>query len=141
MRAFQLAAPIGWRETLTRAGTAVYDGRCFARAASLAYYFFLALFPALLFVVSIATLFPVQHLIDRIVTILSRVAPGDVVAIARQQFAEIARRPHTGVLTLSLIAARWSTSSGMTAVSDTLNEAYHITESPPGGACAPSPSR
>jgi len=131
MRAFQLAVPIGWPQTLTRAGTAVYDGRCFARAASLAYYFFLALFPALLFVVSFASLFPVQHLIDRIVAILSRVAPGDVVAIARHQFVQITRRPHTGVLTISLVAALWSTSSGMTAIVDTLNEAYHITERRP----------
>ena len=66
--------------------------------------------------------------IDRIVAMLSRVAPGDVVAIARQQFVQIARQPHVGVLTLSLLAALWSTSSGMTAIADTLNQAHRITE-------------
>jgi membrane protein len=128
MRALGFAVSIGWFETFKRTGLAIYAGKCFGRAASLAYYFFLALFPALLFVVSFASLFPVQHLIDRIVTMLSRVAPGDVVAIARQQFVQITRRPHTGLLTLSLIAALWSTSSGMMAIVETLNEAYHITE-------------
>jgi membrane protein len=131
VRPWNLAVPLGWTEILKRTGAEIYAGNCFGWAASLAYYFFLALFPALLFVVSLASVLPVQNLIDRIVTILSRVAPGDVVAIARQQFVQITRQPHNGVLTLSLLAALWSTSSGMTAIIDTLNQAYHITESRP----------
>jgi len=131
MRALNFTVAPGWTEILRRTGAAIYAGSCFGWAASLAFYFFLALFPALLFVVSLAGMLPVQDLIDRIVTMLSRVAPGDVVAIARQQFMQIARQPHGGVLTFSLIAAIWSTSSGMTAIVDTLNQAYRITESRP----------
>ena len=82
MRALNCSAPLGWTETLKRTSADIYAGNCFEWAASLAYYFFLALFPALLFVVSLAGMFPVQHMIDRLVTMLSRVAPGDVVAIA-----------------------------------------------------------
>lgn len=129
MRALKVSAPIGWAEILRRAGAEVYAGRCFGWAAGLAYYFFLALFPAALFAVSLAAMLPIQHLIDRIVSVLSRVAPGDVVAIARQQFVQIARRPQGSVLIVSLIAALWSTSSGMTAIIDTLNQAYHVAES------------
>jgi hypothetical protein len=69
MRALRFAAPGGWPDTFKRTGAAIYAGDSFGRAASLAYYFFLALFPGLLFVVSLASLFPVQHLIDRIVAI------------------------------------------------------------------------
>ena len=123
--------PIGWQEILKRTGLEIYEGRCFGWAASLAYYFFLALFPALLFAVSLAALMPIQDMIDGIVTMLSRVAPGDVVAIARQQFVQIAKRPQGSVLTFSLIAAIWSTSSGMTAIVDVLNQAYYVTESRP----------
>src|SRR3954453_21391371 len=125
------AVPRNWRAVFAEAGAELVEGKCFGWAASLAYYFFLALFPALLFVVSLAGLLPVEHLIDRIVTILSRVAPGDVVAIARRQFTEIAREPHAGVLTLSLLAALWSTSSGMAAIIDTLNQANRIRERRP----------
>lgn len=131
MRALTFAAPLGWTEILTRTGAAVYAGNCFGWAASLAYYFFLALFPALLFVVSLASVLPMQHLLDRIVVMLSRVAPGDVVAIAQEQIAQITRQPQHGVLTLSLLAAIWSTSSGMTAIVDTLNQAFHVTEGRP----------
>src|SRR5438045_9619774 len=98
MRAFPGTMPESWRAVLTEASAELVEGKCFGWAASLAYYFFLALFPALLFGVSLAGVLPVDHLIDRIVTMLSRVAPGDVVAIARQQFVQIARQPHAGVL-------------------------------------------
>jgi membrane protein len=128
MRAVNLEMPARWRDALRDAGGELLEGKCFAWAASLAFYFFLALFPALLFVVSLAGVLPVEHLIDRMVAMLSRVAPGDVVAIARQQFIQIARQPHGGVLTLSLLAALWSTSSGMTAIVDTLNQAYRLPE-------------
>ena len=128
MRAAKFGSPLSWVDVLKEAGAELLEGKCFGWAASLAYYFFLALFPALLFVVSLAGVLPVEHLIDRIVTMLSRVAPGDVVEIAQQQFVQIARQPHGGVLTLSLLAALWSTSSGMTAIVDTLNQAYRIPE-------------
>jgi membrane protein len=131
MRALKLTVPLGWAEILKRTTAEIYAGNCFGWAASLAYYFFLALFPALLFAVSLASILPIQHMIDRIVTILSRVAPGNVVAIARQQFVQITRQPHSGLLTLGLLAALWSTSAGMTAIVDTLNQAFHITESRP----------
>jgi membrane protein len=131
MRAMNRTATLNWREVLVQAGAELVEGKCFGWAASLAYYFFLALFPALLFVVSLAGVLPVEHLIDRVVAMLSRIAPGDVVAIARRQFTEIARAPHGGVLTLSLLAALWSTSSGMTAIIDTLNQANRIAERRP----------
>jgi len=52
MRALRFAAPEGWPDTFKRTGAAMYAGDSFGRAASLAYYFFLALFPGLLFVMS-----------------------------------------------------------------------------------------
>ena len=131
MRAIDFRAPVCWSAVFRETGAELVDGKCFGWAASLAYCFFLALFPALLFVVSLAGVLPLDRLLDRMVATLSRVAPGDVVAIARHQFIQIARQPHGGVLTLSLIAALWSTSSGVTALVNTLNQAYRITERRP----------
>src|SRR5579862_2430001 len=128
MRAFNRRRPPRWSDVFREAGAELIGGKCFGWAASLAYYFVLALFPALLFVVSLAGVLPVDHFIDRIVAMLSRVAPGDVVAIARQQLVQIARQPRAGVLTLSLLAALWSTSAGMTAIIDTLNQANAVVE-------------
>jgi membrane protein len=123
-----MAVPVGWTGILKRTSAEVYGGHCLGWAAELAYYFFLALFPALLFVVSLASFLPVQPLIDRFLNVFVRFAPGDVVAIAHNQLVQITRERHAGLLAISFIGTIWSTSSGMCAIIDTLNQAYQVTE-------------
>src|SRR3954464_15963734 len=102
MRAIDFRAPVCWSAVFRETGAELVDGKCFGWAASLAYCFFLALFPALLFVVSLAGVPSIDRLLDRMVATLSRIAPGDGVRIARHQFIQIALAAHGGVLTLSL---------------------------------------
>ena len=119
---------IRWGEILERTGRAVYEDDCLGWAGELAFFWFLALFPALLFVVALAGSLPVQHLIDVVVRSLARVAPGDVLVLVREQLVQIAQGPPRGLLTLSLLGALWSSSTAMTAIIDTLNQAYHVRE-------------
>jgi membrane protein len=119
---------IRWGEVLKRTGRAIYQDDCLGWAGELAFFWFLALFPALLFVVALAGSLPVQHLIDVVVGSLARVAPGDVLVLVREQLVQIAQGPPRGLLTLSLLGALWSSSSAMTAIIDTLNQAYHVRE-------------
>jgi membrane protein len=127
----KFTVPIGWTVIFQRTCREISDGQCFGWAAALAYYSFLALFPALLFAVSLASFLPIQHLIDRVVDLVSRFAPGDVVAIARDQLLQITDKPHGSLLALSLAGTIWSTSSGMAALIGTLNQANHISEGRP----------
>ena len=120
--------PIGWTVILRRTCRQIYRGQCFGWAAALAYYSFLALFPALLFVVSVASFLPLQHVIDQAVEMIGRFAPGDVVAIVHEQLLQITDQPHTRLLALSLVGTIWSMSSGMVALIGTLNQAHHIVD-------------
>ena len=122
---------VRWREILERTGRAVFQDNCLGWAAELAFFWFLALFPALLFVVALAGSLPVQHLMDVVVVSLAGVAPDDVTDIVRDQLVQIANGPPKGLLTLSLLGAVWSSSSAMTAIIDTLNQAYHVREGRP----------
>ena len=119
---------VRWGEILRRTGRAVYEDDCLGWAGELAFFWFLALFPGLLFVVALASSLPMQHLIDVVVASLARVAPGDVLVLVREQLVQIAQGPPRGLLTLSLLGALWSSSSAMTAIIDTLNQAYHVRE-------------
>jgi membrane protein len=119
----------GWGRILLRTGRAIYEDDCLGWAAELAFFWFLALFPALLFVVALAGTLPVRHLVDVVVESLARVAPGEVLVLIRGQLAHIAHEPPRSLLTLSLLGALWSSSSAMTAIIDTLNQAYHVKES------------
>lgn len=119
---------IRWGEILTRTGHGIYHDDCLGWAAELAFFWFLALFPALLFVVALAGSLPVQHLVDAAVESLARAVPDDVLNLVREQLVQIAKGPPSGLLTLSLLGALWSSSSAMTAIIDTLNLAYHVKE-------------
>jgi uncharacterized BrkB/YihY/UPF0761 family membrane protein len=107
---------IRWGKIFARTGRAIYEDDCLGWAGELAFFWFLALFPALLFVVALASSFPVQHLIDALVGGLARVAPRDVLNLVREQLVQVAEGPPRGVLTLSLLGALWSSSSAMTAI-------------------------
>jgi len=124
----KFTVPIGWTVIFRRTGHQIYRGQCFGWAAALAYYSFLALFPALLFVVSVASFLPIQQTVDQVVEMVSRIAPGDVVAIAREQLLQITDKPHGRLLALSLLGTIWSMSSGMAALIGTLNQAQHISD-------------
>ena len=104
---------------------------CLNLAAQLAFYFFLALFPALLFVVALISFLPVNGLLDGVTAMLARVAPGDVISIIQDQILKIANDENGGLLTLGMLGTIWSMSSGMDAIISTLNQAYDIQEGRP----------
>ena len=126
-----LNLPISARELAVRTYREVLADDCLGLAAQLAYYFFLALFPALLFLVALVSFLPITGLLDAITTNLSRVAPGEVLSIVQDQILNIAHEKHGSLLTLGIVGAIWSTSSGLNAIIETLNRAYGIQESRP----------
>ena len=126
-----LRVPISWTELVKRTYREVLADNCLGLAAQLAYYFFLALFPALLFLVAIISFIPIAGLLDVITGDLARVAPSEVLSIVQDQILKIAHEKNGGLLTLGMLGTIWSTSSGLNAIIDTLNQAYDIQESRP----------
>ena len=123
--------PISWSELLKRTLNEAWADDVFNLAAQQAYYFFFALFPAILAVISIASFFPVQNLIDEIVRMLGRVAPQEVITIVTEQIRNIANTNAAGLLTFAFLFTLWSSSSAVVSMCSTLNAAYDITEGRP----------
>ena len=121
-------APIGWTEILKRTVHEVNEDNCLGLAAQLAFYFFLALFPALLFLVALVGYLPVENLLSQLLAALGTVAPSEVLALLRTQLNEVAQGGHGGLLTLGIAGAIWSSSAALVAIIDALNHAYDITE-------------
>jgi membrane protein len=120
--------PIAWKQVLQRTVVDISEGDCFGWAAQLAYCFFFALFPTLLFAVSLASVLPVQNSIDRGVRLLSRIAPGDVLSIAREQLVAASEEPRLLLVLVSFAMALWSATAGMAAIINTLNQTRRIRE-------------
>jgi membrane protein len=119
---------VGWLHLLRRAVVEMYRDNCLGLAAQLAYYFFLALFPALLFVVALASFFPLDRTMPEVLDAARPFLPGEVVSILRDQLAKISQGHHGGILTFGLLAALWSSSAAVTAIIEALNRAYQVEE-------------
>ena len=123
--------PIGWGELFKRTFNETLADDVLNLAAQQAYYFFFALFPALLALISIASFFPVDDLTGQLTSYLGRVAPPDVVEIIAGQLKKIAEDNAGGLLTLAFIFTLWSSSGAVVSMCSTLNAAYDITEGRP----------
>jgi membrane protein len=126
-----LRVPLSWTELAKRTFSEVVADNCLGLAAELAYYFVLALFPALLFLVAIISFIPVTGLLDAITSSLARIAPYEALKLIQDQVLSLAGNKNGGLLTLGMLGTLWSTSSGVNAIIDTLNTAYDIQESRP----------
>src|SRR4029453_12752822 len=99
--------PLTWRELLTRTGRGVVPDNGLALAAQLAYYFFFSLFPAILVGIALASFFPLEHFLDRIVATLGGVVPADVIRIIQDQIRKISEGQNGGILTFGVLVALW----------------------------------
>jgi membrane protein len=124
-----LRVPLSWREILRRTfNEAFWEDNCLGMAAQLAYYFFFALFPALLFLVAVASYFPVATLVDDMFRLLGGFVPPEALTLITDQLKKISNDEEAGLLTFGMLVTLWSSSGAMTAIIDTLNNAYDILE-------------
>ena len=115
---------LGWGELLKRTAKETQADDGLGLAAQLAYYFFLALFPALLFLIALASVFASGDTVARLVDSMSGAAPPEVIEIIRQQLTGLAGQTQGGLMTFGVVAALWSSSAAMVALSDSLNWRY-----------------
>src|SRR4029453_1599674 len=115
---------------LKRVGWRIQDDNVFGSAAQLSYYFLLALFPLLLFLISLLGYFAHagSELRNQLLNYLAAVMPQAAVTLVHTTLDEISQSASSGKLSFGLLAALWAASNGMGAISDTLNTAYNVRE-------------
>ena len=123
--------PVSWGELLKRTAKETSADDCLGLAAQLAYYFFLALFPAVLFVLALASFFPLANFIEDIVRVLRPIAPPDMLGFLEEQLRRLSNADSGGILTIGILGAIWSSSAAVVAIVGSLNRAYDIEEGRP----------
>jgi membrane protein len=128
----RLRVQLTWREILTRAlYESFWKDNCLALAAQLAYYFFFALFPTLLFMVALASYFPLATLVDDLFRTMGGFLPPEALKLITDQMLKISNDGQGGLLTLGVLLGVSSSSAAMVAIIGTLNTAYDVEEGRP----------
>lgn len=128
MPAFDL--PISWAELLKRTAKEASADDVFGLAAQLAYYFLLALVPAIVCLVALTGFLP-ESVIDGMLRSAADVMPPDILPLLQDQVTSVRRGNHGGLLSFGLLMALWSSSAAMVAITSALNRAYDIEEGRP----------
>ena len=127
----EFAVPIPWRELIRRTIREWSEDDCAGLAAQLAYYFFLALFPAILFLLAVASFFPLQNLTDDLGRGLGPFVSPEVVQLIQDQMRRLANAESGGLLTFGVLGALWSSSAAIVSIVGAINRAYDLTEGRP----------
>jgi membrane protein len=110
-----------------------YVDGVYNRAAELAYFFFLALFPGMIFITTLLGFVFKSNaqLTGLLLRYLSTTLPGSAFQLIRTVITEVTRSSGSGKLTFGILAALWTANSGMNALEDALNAVYKVKESRP----------
>jgi membrane protein len=100
-------------------------------AAALAYNALFALFPFLLFLIALLGFLHVPGFFDWLLEQSESALPGDAYQRLREVVDEIQNRPRGGLLSFGIVAAVWSSSSGIRSLMNALNVAYDVEETRP----------
>lgn len=101
-----------------------------SNAAQVAFYFIFALFPLLLFLLSLfgLVLGSAEDMRQELFAYLGQVIPASAVLLIKQTLNEVVTESSGGKLTFGFILALWSASSGIDSVRIVLNDIYDFSE-------------
>lgn len=102
----------------------------FGRAAELAFWFFLAVFPGLLFLVTILGFVAGKNpsLQNTLFTYIAQAMPPSAWQLVQHTLTEVTRSAGGWKLILGILGALWSASAGISSLMTVLNFAYHVRE-------------
>lgn len=100
-------------------------------AAQLAYYFLFSLFPFFLFLAALLGFLPIPDLMEKILDAGGRFLPQEAMHLVRDTVVELVTNQKGGLLSFGILIALWSASGAVSAMTDSLNQAYGVKESRP----------
>src|SRR5687768_5636323 len=110
------------KELATRVVKEVREDDCLGGAAQLAYYLLFAVFPFVLFVTALLGFLPIPNLMERIIGGLAMVLPGEAVTLLQDNIRQLVTEQKGGLLSFGILAALWSSSSAVVAITAALNQ-------------------
>ncbi|WP_224245732.1 YihY/virulence factor BrkB family protein [Hyalangium gracile] len=122
---------MGWKEFFKTLKNEYTRDKVGDVAGALTFFGVLAIFPFMLFLVSLASVIIDPAQAQVLIKELSQVAPKEVVSILGERIQALAVSNNVGLLTVGGLGAVWAASGGMVALMTALNTVYGVEETRP----------
>jgi len=106
----------------------LFKGVITYRAAAIAFNFFLALIPFVLFIVTLIPFVTTPYFQVDLLDLLDEIIPASVYNLAESTLIEIVSRPSSGVLSIVSLLAIYFSVNGIDAILEGFNQSFHQTE-------------
>lgn len=103
----------------------IYEGKLSMRASAVAFNFFLALFPSIIFLFTIIPYIPINGFHEMLFATLQDILPVSTYEAVETTAEDIILRPRGGLLSLGFVLALYFSTSGISSLIDAFNQTYH----------------
>ncbi len=107
--------------------TGILKGTFSFRASSIAYSFFLALFPFLLFLLNLIPYIPVEGFQTRFLIFIEALLPAQTTEFFYPIIADIAVNPRAGLISIVFFLSIFMSANGVNAIFSAFAHSYHVT--------------
>ena len=108
-------------------GTGIIEGSFSPRASSIAYSFFVALFPFMLFILNLIPYIKIEGFQTRFLIFIEEALPSQTADLFYPVIADIAINPRGGLLSFVIILSLFLAANGVNAAFSAFEESYHVT--------------
>ncbi|MBN2638768.1 MAG: YihY/virulence factor BrkB family protein [Bacteroidales bacterium] len=109
----------------------LYNGVITYRAAAIAFNFFLALIPFILFLFTLIPFMTSDHYQVYLLDLVSEVMPSNIFQMVKSTVVEVISRQHQGLLSIVFFTAIYFATNGVNAIIEGFNQSYHRPETRP----------
>ena len=121
----------GVKHALARTYVDLVENHTLQMAASLAYYFVLSFFPALILLSAVVAYLPVPDLFDQALGVMARFLPSDSMGLVRRILSDVITSNRGTFLSFGIVGTLWAASGGFCATIEALDIAYEVKDDRP----------
>lgn len=107
---------------------ALSDGALLERAYSASYKFFLALFPGLIFLMTLIPILPIPNLQSNLLISLEGIIPDKIFPLVEQTVIDVVKKTNTGLLSLGFLVTMLFSTGGMNGIMRAFNDSALMDE-------------
>lgn len=103
----------------------IIEGYITSRASAIAFSFFLALFPALIFLFSLIPFIPVENFQEELISQIQLLLPKNAYSLVEETLKDLVRHKRTSLLSFGIITTLYFSTNGINSIISAFNLSYH----------------